>query len=252
MTRTLTLPSGATVRVELPDGKLPEDADFVDLAEEGDDLEDEGDVEGAFMSYSEALGALVRDLDAADTAAAPDAEEDDDNLLASLVALLYNRAGLRFDLDDFGGALADLDAALTAAADAGVGDEDLADVYVRRADARYAVANADGADADLAEALRIWPDHALAYNNRAAYRLDAEDLDGALADAETAVRLDAEDALFLATLAEIHAARGNGEAALDALERAAALDDVSPFLASEHFEAIRETPRFQALTQGEG
>ena len=249
-TRTLTLPTGETVRFETSTDPIPDEADYVDLATEGDDLEDEDDIEGAFLSYSDAVAALLRDYDAAatktDGAAADDAETQED-LRASLVALLYNRAGLRVDLDDVDGALADLDAAVTLSAPAGVDGEDLADIYVRRADARYAASDTGGADADLATALGLWPDHALALNNRAAYRLEANDLDGALDDATEAARLDGTDALFLATLAEIHAARGDATAALAALERAADIDDVTPFLASEHFEAIRDDPRFIAL-----
>ncbi len=246
-TRTLTLPTGETVRFETSTDPIPDEADYVDLATEGDDLEDEDDLEGAYLSYSDAVAALLRDYDAAGTKTGDDDAETQEDLRASLVALLYNRAGLRVDLDDVDGALADLDAAVTLSAPAGVDGEDLADIYVRRADARYAANDTDGADADLATALGLWPDHGLAHNNRAAYRLDANDLDGALADATEAARLDPDDALFLATLAEIHAARGDGAAALDALERAADIDDITPFLTSEHFENVRDDPRFLAL-----
>ena len=240
---TITLPSGATATFSVPTDALPDDLDFVDLATEGDDLEDEGDLDGALASYDEAVGVFLRDH-GPELATGDGADHAD--AVASLVALLYNRSGLRLDTDDAEGARADLDAAL-ALADGCVDGEDLADVYVRRAEARFTAGDAPGADADLDAALGHHGEHALAYNNRAAYRLAAGRLDDALDAAETAVKLDPEDVLARATLAEVHAAAGRTDAALATLEAASDLDDVTPYLASSHFDALRSDARFTAL-----
>lgn len=240
---TITLPSGASASVDAATA-LPDDIDFVDLATEGDDLEDEGDLEGALASYDEAVGVFLRDH--ADLLGTPG--DDLADAVASLVALLYNRSGLRLDSGDTDGARADLDAALAFAPDGDLAGEDLADVYVRRAEARFSGGDTPGADADLDAALATHRDHALAYNNRAAYRLAAGDTDAALDAAETAVKLDPEDILARATLAEVHAVRGETDAALATLEAAADLDDVTPYLDSAHFDGIRDDARFARLT----
>ena len=239
---TITLPSGATAAVAAATD-LPDDLDFVDLATEGDDLEDDGDLDAALASYDEAVGVFLRDH--AELLATPG--DDLPDAVASLVALLYNRSGLRLDLGDTDGARADLDAALALAPDGDLTGEDLADVYVRRAESRFSSGDTVGADADLDAALATHADHALAYNNRAAYRLAAGDIGAALDAAQTAVKLDPEDVLARVTLAEIHAARGDSDTALDLLASAADLDDVTPYLESAHFDAFRDHPRFARL-----
>jgi tetratricopeptide (TPR) repeat protein len=63
-------------------------------------------------------------------------------------------------------------------------------VYVNRANTHWLEGNRRAAEADLAKALAMNPDFALAYNLRGRMKADANDLDGAIADFDRAIKIE--------------------------------------------------------------
>lgn len=246
---SLPLADGASAAFDLPDERSDEAirdlGPFADLADAAYDLEDT-DPDAARSAYDEALLAAVYELGALGGDANPD--DYDVQIVQDLAAMLYNRAGARFDLDDLEGALEDLDASFAAAASVGVIGEDLADVLTRRAETKYALADVDGAFQDLDAALERHGDHALAFNNRAVYEADLGRMDDAFASIQQALDLDPENGLYGVTHAELLVQHGDDDAALDALERALTADpDAVALLDAEVFDGLRKHPRFKAL-----
>lgn len=217
---------------------------FADLADAAYDLEDT-DPDAARTAYDEALLAAVYELGALGDA--PPSGYDP-LIVQDIAAMLYNRAGARFDLDDLEGALEDLDASLAAAESVDVTGEDLADVLTRRAETKYALADVDGAFADLDAALDRHAAHALAFNNRAVYEADLGRIDDAFASIQRALALDPTNGLYHTTHAELLVQSGDDDAALGALEHAIEADpDAVALLDAEVFDSLRRHPRFQAL-----
>lgn len=263
---SLPLVSG-TASFSLPEDRSEETLaglePYPDLADEAYDLEDT-DPEAALAAYDHAILGALYDLGAfgfgemkgeggltlpAEDPAAPEAY--DPLVVQDLAAMLYNRGGVRFDLDDLEGSLEDLDASHALAASAGVEGEELAEVLVRRAETKFALADVDGAFADLDAALAEDPEHGLAFNNRAVYRAELGQMDEAFDDVERAIETDGENALYQVTLAELHAGQGDDDAALTALETAIGLDpDATSLLDAEVFDGLRKQPRFAALGNG--
>ncbi|MBE2186266.1 MAG: hypothetical protein IAE99_05780 [Rhodothermales bacterium] len=246
---SLPLANDTSASFDLP-GERRDDAildlgSFADLADAAYDLEDT-DPDAARTAYDEALLVAVYELGVLDGDG--DASGYDVQIVQDIAAMLYNRAGARFDLDDLEGALEDLDASYAAASSVGVIGEDLADVLTRRAETKYALADVDGAFQDLDAALERHPDHALAFNNRAVYEADLGRMDDAMASIHRALDLDPENGLYGVTHAELLVQNGDDNAALDALERALAADpDAAALLDAEVFDGLRRHPRFQAL-----
>lgn len=250
---------------------LPEERDenaildlggFADLADAAYDLEDT-DASAAHEAYDRALLAAVYELGAfgfaesvSDTdptvklpgedPAAPEAY--DPLVVQDIAAMLYNRAGTRFDLDDLEGALADLDASFAMASSVGVEGEELAEVLVRRAETKFALADVEGSFADLEAALAQDPAHALAFNNRAVYHAELGQMDEAFADMARALEIEPEGALLHVTHGELLAQTGDDDAALTALETAVDFDpDAAALLDADVFDGLRKHPRFKAL-----
>lgn len=247
---SLLLADADAATFDLPAGRDPEAigglGDFADLADAAYDLEDT-DAEAARDAYDRALLVAAYQLGALDEPpAAP--QTYDPVVVEDVAAMLYNRAGTRFDLDDLEGAIEDLDASLAVAQAVGIRGEGLAEVFVRRAETRFALANVEGAFADLDAALAEDPEHALAFNNRALYHAELGDMDAAFADIARALDAAPEDALLHVSHAELLAQTGDDDAALTALETALDLDpDAEALLDADVFDGLRKQPRFKAL-----
>ena len=246
---TLLLPSGTSATFDLPDDRSAQTLDelgpFDALADAAYDLEDT-DPGAAHDAYDDALLAAVYELGA--LIETPDPNAYDASLVQDIAAMLYNRAGARFDLDDLEGALEDLDASLAAAQSVDVEGEDLAEVLTRRAETKFALADVDGAFADLDAALAHHPEHTLAFNNRAVYEAELGRLDDALASIRHALGLEPDNALYHVTHAELLVQNGDDNATLDALAEALAADpDAHVLLDAEVFDGLRKHPRFAAL-----
>ncbi len=82
----------------------------------------------------------------------------------------------------------------------------------------------EAATADLDAALTLDPDYTEAYNDRAAARLMQGDYAGAIRDAGEALRREPRHFSALQTLSRVAEARGDWKTALEAWEKALALD----------------------------
>ena len=125
-----------------------------------------GDMDGAIAHYNEAI-----------------------RLLPASGIPYFGRASAYLRKNNFDGAIADADKALT------LGLPNPADAFVIRGTARVNKGDVDGAIADCDRAIKIDPKHALAYNNRSNDRMLKRDWKGALADSNKAVSLDPNLAL---------------------------------------------------------
>jgi tetratricopeptide (TPR) repeat protein len=103
-------------------------------------------------------------------------------LKADFVEAFVNRAIVRRDKGDLGGALRDTDEAIRL-------NPNFIEAYFNRGSVRDDMGDADGALQDFDKAIRMKPDYGDAYNNRGVARAHKGDDDGALRDFCEAIRL---------------------------------------------------------------
>ena len=100
---------------------------------------------------------------------------------------------------------------------------DLDRAYYLRARAYTRLRRPADALADLATAIRLDPQYAVAYNSRAWMRFEAKQLTQGLADIQRSLDLSADDAASLDTRADIYEALGRREDAIADYKRVLAL-----------------------------
>ncbi|WP_460370728.1 tetratricopeptide repeat protein, partial [Actinocorallia lasiicapitis] len=139
------------------------------------------------------------------------------------LVLRVNRAQLRIKAGDRAGALADLDAAITA-------DPGYPDYYVDRGNLLFALGRHDDALADYETALRDGPPFAEAYYNRSEVLFARGDLKAALDDLDTALELDPSLRTARANRAGLLVALGEPERARPDVTAALHDDPANPYL----------------------
>lgn len=101
---------------------------------------------------------------------------------------------------------------------------DSADLYIRRARARFQTGNAQGARADFDKAVALEPKSGEMRYERARFLSNSRQWKESMADIEEALRLDYRTGEVFATRANLHKMTGNRTAALDDLNTAVSME----------------------------
>ncbi len=118
------------------------------------------------------------------------------------------RGGLRMQLNDFPGAIADYTQVIQLV-------PDYALAYGGRGFSRYLLKDVQGAMVDLNQAIKLQPDYATNYSIRGKLREDLKDFQGAIADLNQAIRLDPNHAQYYESRSRVHLTMRDLKAAIE-------------------------------------
>jgi len=180
-----------------PAPEPPSDSEAAERSfQEGSARQSAGDLDGAIVSYTNAIRLNPQDSRA---------------YFNRALSYLYKGAKGAGFYDQL---IADANKAIE------LGTPNLADAYSLRGTGWAGKGNFDKAIADHTRAIKLNPNHALAYNNRANDKLRQGDLDGALADCNKSIALDPSSPLPYYNRGYVYSKRGNLKLAIADWEKA--------------------------------
>jgi len=133
-----------------------------------------------------------------------------------------DRGRVKFDLNDFPGAIADCDHAIEL-------DAKNADAYVARGEAKRWLKDFGAATADFNQAIELDPKNALAYSYRGLTRNNLKDYAEALADCSKAAELDPQNARVRENLGYVQNDLSQFQPALESFRKSLQLDPLPDY-----------------------
>jgi tetratricopeptide (TPR) repeat protein len=162
----------------------------------------------------------------------------------NMASAYTNRGNAFANLNDYKAALADFNRSLEL-------DPNLAQAYYNRGTMYAKINDPLSALADFTRAVELDPNLVRAYNNRGLMYVKLGDYPAALADYTRALELDPNHAGAIYNVACLYSLQNDVQQACIWLRKAIAMSDeyVNMLQTDSDFDAIRDTPEFQALMQ---